>query len=582
MAYRVRTGMWMNYLKFSLTLLMVAVSAFVMIYVVEGYYEARTSQPVPGIGGFSREGAPAQAPWLAQIKTFFSNPRDRREAPLDFTASQARKENEIHHGLSVAAMTGDFEKTKMLLDAGISANTRDAFGIRAVTRATLWGRSEVVRLLLDRGADVNEKERLGVTLLMLAANQGDEKLLRLFLEKGADLDAESEDGETALTTAMRKGHAGIARILKSQGARVPEGLRMPEAQETAKPSDEKRSFADRLFFRDRRSSREHETGDETAPSLPSESEAEFSESAGSGELLNRPGEELRALSSDALTWAANVSKDSLAQESEAEARETALPKKLPSRAETPARSDDHGTDAGLLNAPPDAALLTEAMDASIADLQGRSDRNEAPEVSSSAEKNGQGDVNSLSEEQMLQEALAALNRRLNEPKKISDLPGWAEQPAENLPAASPLAQKPAPRVESAVEKPPVTPPAKSPVFRSEPPARPLAQRPLARPVNAAARAAASKDLLQASLAGDLARVRSLLAGGADVNTRGSLDMTPLMIAAQDGHLLVVKFLIQNGADIHARNLVGQTALRLASLREREAVMAVLKSAGAQE
>ena len=78
------------------------------------------------------------------------------------------------------------------------------------------------------------------------------------------------------------------------------------------------------------------------------------------------------------------------------------------------------------------------------------------------------------------------------------------------------------------------------------------------------------------------RWRRLLEAGADVNVRGALEMTPLMIAAQDGNLILVKTLIQKGAAVHAQNIVGQTALRLAMLREREAVVAVLRSAGAVE
>lgn len=588
----------MNYIKFSFTLFMVVVSAFVMIYVVEGYYEARIAAPAPS-GGVSVEAVRSQESVLNRVKGFFRQAASSSDAPVDLTAQKAAG-TEVHHGLCVAAMTGDYEKTKMLLDAGVSANTRDAFGIRGITRATLWGHYEVVKLLLERGASVNEKERLGVTLLMLAANQGDEKLLRLFLEKGAEVKAKSEDGETALTTAVRKGHLNLVEILKQAGAEVPEDLNLPEPHPSSASAEgeEKRSIAERLFSRDRRASREHETGEDPLPEAGFMTAEEPSPAAVPGELVNRPGELPRALSSDALTWAANVSQASI-QEKEPlllpETEESDSVRLAPENPKTEIREVFQPQKPAAIEkplTPPMHEMREMALEQALNEALPEPARPQpaAPAVPAMEGRAKKVDLSAVpTEEEMLEQALLNLNRRRSEPPKAA-----AAVPSAVMPAALPVpaaAEKKAVLAAVPEQKPVKAVPAAEIRHPEETvlalkPLKPIAETPAAppakKPAQKISKAAVSQDLLHACLLGDLARVRKLIDAGADVNTRGALDMTPLMIAAQDGHLLVVKALLQKGADIHAQNIVGQTALRLAMLREREAVIAVLRSAGARE
>ncbi len=51
-------------------------------------------------------------------------------------------------------------------------------------------------------------------------------------------------------------------------------------------------------------------------------------------------------------------------------------------------------------------------------------------------------------------------------------------------------------------------------------------------------------LIDAASHGDIKRVRSLLAGGADVNAKDTDGVTALMMAAQDGHTDIVKVLLK--------------------------------------
>lgn len=61
----------------------------------------------------------------------------------------------------------------------------------------------------------------------------------------------------------------------------------------------------------------------------------------------------------------------------------------------------------------------------------------------------------------------------------------------------------------------------------------------------------SESLFDAAGAGDLDRVRKLLAAGADCNARDGGGATALMLAAQAGNLALVQALIAAGADVNA-------------------------------
>lgn len=60
---------------------------------------------------------------------------------------------------------------------------------------------------------------------------------------------------------------------------------------------------------------------------------------------------------------------------------------------------------------------------------------------------------------------------------------------------------------------------------------------------------ANEELLAAAKRGELAKVKELLAKGADVNAKTRYSQTPLMFAAQQGHTEVVKVLLEAKADV---------------------------------
>ena len=76
--------------------------------------------------------------------------------------------------------------------------------------------------------------------------------------------------------------------------------------------------------------------------------------------------------------------------------------------------------------------------------------------------------------------------------------------------------------------------------------------------------AAQDDLISASGAGDLSRVKALLAAKADVNAKAANGVTALIYASQNGNLHVVQALVAAKADVNRERADGITALIIAS------------------
>ncbi len=75
---------------------------------------------------------------------------------------------------------------------------------------------------------------------------------------------------------------------------------------------------------------------------------------------------------------------------------------------------------------------------------------------------------------------------------------------------------------------------------------------------------AAQDLISASGAGDLNKVKALLSSNADVNARNARGSTALMLASYKGHLDVVEALINANADVNLKANDGITALMYAA------------------
>ena len=89
-----------------------------------------------------------------------------------------------------------------------------------------------------------------------------------------------------------------------------------------------------------------------------------------------------------------------------------------------------------------------------------------------------------------------------------------------------------------------------------------------------------QQLLDAAELGNEDRVVALLDQGVDVNSRGALRYSPLMLSSLKNHLQVVRILLDRGADPHAADYNGWTSIIFAAREGHLEVVDMLRLAGA--
>lgn len=89
-----------------------------------------------------------------------------------------------------------------LIEAGADVNEADVeFKIPPLNWAALTGDADAAKMLIDHGADLNSKTADGNTALFHAAFLGQVEVIKLLIEKGADLAKRNNKGETAVDAA---------------------------------------------------------------------------------------------------------------------------------------------------------------------------------------------------------------------------------------------------------------------------------------------------------------------------------------------------------------------------------------------
>src|SRR5690606_20988557 len=87
--------------------------------------------------------------------------------------------------LPAAAVTGDADAVRRLLDLGFAVDTPDAQGCSALLRAAGGGHADVVDLLLERGASAQLAAHTGATPLSAAVSMGHVGIVERLLASGA-------------------------------------------------------------------------------------------------------------------------------------------------------------------------------------------------------------------------------------------------------------------------------------------------------------------------------------------------------------------------------------------------------------
>ncbi|MCA0197133.1 MAG: ankyrin repeat domain-containing protein [Proteobacteria bacterium] len=122
-----------------------------------------------------------------------------------------------------AAMAGDADAVRRLLELGFPVDAVDAQGCTGLLRAAGGGHAAAVDLLLARGADPQHAAHSGATPLSAAVSMRQTEIVTALLDAGADLGHRLPGGVTVLMLASALGLPDIVALLLNAGADIDAG-----------------------------------------------------------------------------------------------------------------------------------------------------------------------------------------------------------------------------------------------------------------------------------------------------------------------------------------------------------------------
>src|SRR5215470_13842095 len=120
-----------------------------------------------------------------------------------------------------AAMTGNRDAVRTLLQSGADVNTALGDGMTALHYAATRNDAELAKMLIVAGANVKATTRLGgYTPLLLASRTGNAAVLDTLVAAGADPNSATVNGTTALMFAAASGKTDAVKLLLDKGAAI--------------------------------------------------------------------------------------------------------------------------------------------------------------------------------------------------------------------------------------------------------------------------------------------------------------------------------------------------------------------------
>ncbi len=120
-----------------------------------------------------------------------------------------------------AAIAGDRETVRALLQQGVDVNAAQGDGMTALHWAALSGDVDLAKMLLYAGANMSASTRLGAfTPLVLASKSGQASMVSTLLEAGANPNDTTTNGTTALMLSAASGSVDAVTALLDRGASI--------------------------------------------------------------------------------------------------------------------------------------------------------------------------------------------------------------------------------------------------------------------------------------------------------------------------------------------------------------------------
>ena len=163
--------------------------------------------------------APSSSPVAdAAMRGDFDTVRALLEERADVNAPEGDGMTALHW----AAERGDRDVASLLLKAGANPRAETRIGrYTPLHVAAKNGRAEIVRLLVDANAGINVVTATGAAPLHFAAASGSADAVNILLEAGADANArELQWGQTPLMFAAAVGRTDVVKALLARGAEV--------------------------------------------------------------------------------------------------------------------------------------------------------------------------------------------------------------------------------------------------------------------------------------------------------------------------------------------------------------------------
>jgi len=121
-----------------------------------------------------------------------------------------------------AVKNSDLDTVKALTKGvdSIALGARDSEGLTPLILAAIRGELEIVKTLINAGADVNQANEGGLTPLHCAVNKNYAEMVRFLIEKEANVNAVTSKGSSCLHWAALNKHLDLCKLLIRHKAKI--------------------------------------------------------------------------------------------------------------------------------------------------------------------------------------------------------------------------------------------------------------------------------------------------------------------------------------------------------------------------